>query len=145
VPRERTIAQIGAALNELGAFGASLGQQIRLEVHGTCCELPTIKAIMDIATHPNVGVCWNCNDEDLKGAGLEKNFDLVKGRLGATAHVRELNAGAYPYAQLVRLFVKAGYKGWVLLEGRGSPKDPVAALVEQRTVFEKMVADARKA
>ena len=59
--------------------------------------------------------------------------------------MRELNVGAYPYAQLMTLFARAGYKGWVLLEGRGNPKDPVAALIEQRTVFEKMAADARKA
>ena len=52
---------------------------------------------MDVATHPNVGVCWNCNGTDLKGQGLEYNFDLVKNRLGDTAHVRELNVADYPY------------------------------------------------
>ena len=58
---EKTIEQIGKALNELGSFGEGWGQQIRLEVHGQCAELPTIKAIMEIADHPNVAVCWNCN------------------------------------------------------------------------------------
>ena len=41
VPHEKTIEQIGKALNELGEFAAGFGQQIRLEVHGQCGELPT--------------------------------------------------------------------------------------------------------
>ncbi len=70
----------------MGAYAADFGQKIRLEVHGQGTdELPNIKAIMDIATHPNVGVCWNCNATDLHGAGLESNFRLVSGRLGDTS------------------------------------------------------------
>ncbi len=33
--------------------------------------LPVIRQIMDVATHPNVAVCWNSNAEDLQGEGLE--------------------------------------------------------------------------
>ena len=36
VPREKTIEQIGRALNELGEYGEGFGQQVRLEVHGQC-------------------------------------------------------------------------------------------------------------
>ena len=142
VPREKTIEQIGKSLNEVGAFGADLGQEIRLEVHGKCAELPTIKAIMDVADHPNVGVCWNSNDEDLLGAGLEHNFNLVKDRLAATTHVRELNIGSYPYADLIRLLAGVDYDGWVLLEARTKPEDRIAALIEQREVFERLVGAA---
>ena len=85
VPREKTIEQIGKSLNELGEYAAGFGQQVRLEVHGECAELPTIKAIMDIATDDNVAVCWNSNVTDLKGDGLEKNFKLVRKRFGANA------------------------------------------------------------
>jgi len=143
VPREQTIEQIGKALNELGAFGADLGQEIRLEVHGECCLLPTMKAIMDVANHPNVGVCWNSNGQDLEGEGLEYNFNLVKDRFGATAHVRELNLDDYPYQELMDLFVKMDYSGWILLEARTKIEDPVQALTGQREVFEGMVAKAQ--
>ena len=44
-------------------------------------RLSIIRQIMDVATHPNVGVCWNSNDEDLRKPGLEYNFNLVKNRL----------------------------------------------------------------
>lgn len=143
VPREKTIEQIGKSLNIVGAYAADYGQKIRLEVHGQCSELPTIKAIMDVADNPNVGVCWNCNDTDLKGQGLEYNFNLVKDRFGDTVHVRELNIGSYPYPELIKLFVGMDYDGWILLEARTNPPDRVAALKEQREVFEQMVKTAQ--
>jgi len=143
VPREKTIEQIGKALNELGRFGADYGQQIRLEVHGSCSPLPVIKQIMDVANHPNVGVCWNCNAEDLAGEGLQYNFNLVKDRFGDTVHVRELNIGDYPYQELMNLLVGMDYAGWILLEARTNPDDRVKALAEQRQVFEQMVAKAQ--
>jgi sugar phosphate isomerase/epimerase len=143
VPRERTIAQIGHSLNELGAYGADWGQEVRLEVHGQCAELPTMKAIMDIADHPNVGVCWNSNSQDLLGEGLQYNFRLVRDRFGATCHVRELDGTDYPYQQLIDLLVATDYAGWVLLEARGKPSDRVAALGRQRELFQKMVAAAK--
>jgi len=140
VPREKTIEQIGKSLNIVGAFGADYGQQIRLEVHGQCSELATIKAIMDIAEHPNVAVCWNCNKEDLVGKGLEYNFNLVKDHFGDTLHVRELNIGSYPYEELMKLLVDMEYAGWVLLEARTKPEDRIKALVEQRQIWEEMIA-----
>ncbi|HUW19108.1 MAG TPA: TIM barrel protein [Sedimentisphaerales bacterium] len=143
-PVEKTVEQIGRSLNELGRFGADYGQEIRVEVHGRkTSDLPIMKRIFDVATHPNVGVCWNCNEQDLEGQGLEYNFNLVKKRLGATVHIRELNIGDYPYQQLINLFVKTNYKGWILLEARTKPDDRVKALAEQRTLFEQMVANAQ--
>ena len=139
VPREKTIRQIGESLNQVAKFGQDHGQQIRLEVHGRgTSELPVIRDIFQVADHPNATVCWNSNDEDLDGEGLEHNFDLVKDRFGATVHVRELNEGEYPYAKLMRLFSKMRYEGWILLEARTDPSDKVAALIEQRKLFEEM-------
>jgi sugar phosphate isomerase/epimerase len=144
VPVEKTVAQIGNALNELGRFGADLGQRIRLEVHGAKTQqLPVTKQIMDVAVHPNVGVCWNCNSQDLDDKGLEYNFNLVKDRFGDTVHVRELDSQDYPYQQLINMFVKMDYQGWILLEARTNPKDRIQALAEQAALFEKMRAQAQ--
>ena len=141
VPRDQTIEQIGKALNEVAEYGAGFGQEIRVEVHGSgTSELPVMKAIFEVADHPNVGVCWNSNDVDLKGAGLAANFDMVKDRFGQTVHIRELNVGNYPYADLMKRFMDMDYEGWILLEARTNPKDKVAALIEQRQLFEKMTS-----
>lgn len=143
VPREKTIEQIGKSLNEVGKFAADHGQKIRVEVHGyETQELPNMKAIMDVANHPNVYTCWNSNDEDLIGQGLEYNFNLVKDRQGDTVHVRELNVGKYPYQQLMDLFVKMNYEGWILLECRTEPADRVKAMIEQKEIFEGMVKNS---
>jgi len=53
VEHDKTIEQIGKSLAELGDYGGGFGQQIRLEVHGQCAELPTIKKIMEVANHWN--------------------------------------------------------------------------------------------
>ena len=100
---------------------------------------------MDVATHPNVKVCWNCNDQDTEGAGFQANFDMLKGRFGDTVHVRELNIGSYPYQDLIANLVKMNYGGWVLLEARTEPADRVAALAEQAKLFQEMVAKAKNA
>lgn len=144
VEHEKTIEQIGKALNEVAEYGQEYGQQIRVEVHGPgTSELPVIKAIFDVADHPNVAVCWNSNDVDLNGEGLEYNFNLVKSRFGKTVHVRELNMNDYPYQDLFRLFHTMDYDGWILLEARTDPADKIAALTEQRTVFEELVRKSK--
>ncbi len=144
VPHEKTIEQIGKALNELGEYGAGLGQQVRLEVHGQCAALPTIKAIMDVADDPTVALCSNSNKQDLQGNGLAANYALVKKRFGATCHVRELDSKDYPYQELINLMVKDDYAGYVMLEASSQPVDRVAALRAQVTLFKKMVAAAQK-
>jgi sugar phosphate isomerase/epimerase len=143
IPHEKTIAQIGRSLNEVGAFARELGQQVRLEVHGEeTQELPNIKSIMDVAENRNVGVCWNCNPQDLNGKGLEYNFNLVKNRLGATLHMHEMDQGNYPYAELMDLLVQADYSGWMLLECSSDPENKVEAMITQRQLWENMVSKA---
>jgi len=139
VEKEKTIEQIGKALNEVAAYGQQYGQEIRVEVHGPgTSELPVMKAIFDVADHPNATICWNSNGEDLKGEGLEHNFQLVQKRFGRTVHVRELDSTDYPYDQLFKLFAGIHYGGWILLEARTDPSDKVAALIQQRMLFEKL-------
>ena len=144
VPEEVTIEQIGKSLNEMGAFGADYGQQIRLEVHGKCAHLPTIRKILDVADHPNVAICWNCNKQDLEGAGLDANFAMVKDRLGDTTHIHDLIHNPYPHKRFFELMAGANYTGWLMLEEGKLPQgDPVAALAEQSKLFDKMWAQAQ--
>ena len=139
VPHDKTIAQIAESLNTIGKFAADYGQEIRLEVHGSCGAVPVIKQIMDQVEAKNVGACWNCNGDELKSGGLAQNFNLLRPRFGHTAHVRELNLDDYPYGELIGLFVRSKYAGWILLECRTKPADVLAALSEQREVFLRML------
>jgi hypothetical protein len=150
VEKAKTLEQIGKSLAELGDFALGFGQEIRLEVHGGVTDLGDIRTIMEVAKADNVRVCWNSNDKDLEGDGIEKNFAKVKDYLGATLHMRELNDTKskvkYPYDQLVKLLVDADWPGWAMLEGHSPPKgDRVPGLIEQREIFQKLVKAARAA
>jgi hypothetical protein len=106
-----------------------------------------MRAIMDIADHPAVVVCWNCNPQDLEGGGLEYNFNLVRHRLGQTIHVHQYDHPTfkYPYDDLCRLLVNSGYEGWLLNE-TGGPIPPVdqraEALARDRDLFMASLARA---
>ena len=144
VSREKTIEQIGRSLNVLGEYAAGYGQQIRLEAHGGCARLPTIRSIVDIANHENVAVCWNSNPQDLEGNGLEYNYRLVANRFGATCHIHDLKRSNYPFQDLLRLMVRDDYDGWLLLEEGKIPDQCVVALAEQVRLFDEMIMHIQK-
>ncbi|MCH2132874.1 MAG: sugar phosphate isomerase/epimerase [Phycisphaerales bacterium] len=138
VTRARTIEQIGTSLKALGPRAADLGQEIRLEVHGSCASPSVIRDIMTVADHPSVVVCWNCNDTDLGSDGIEANFRLLRPRFGQTVHVRHLSRHAYPYADLFRLLHDTKWHGWMLLEARGElPAERAEAFREQVGLFQE--------
>ena len=141
VPVEKTIEQIGRALNETGRMAAELGQQIRVEVHGRATsELPVMKAIMDVADHPSVGICWNCNASDHNGDGLKHNFDLVRDRM-ATVHIHDLTKDDYPWAELFEMLKTVdaeSFTGWTLLEDGRIPDDIVLAMHENLPAWKKL-------
>lgn len=134
VPVEKTLEQIGNSLQELGRFGADLGQEIRLEVHGRgTSQLPHIATIMKIADHPNVGVCWNSNQTDLDGDGFEANFNLVKHRINEV-HLRDLFLDEYPWRRLFQRLLEVGYDGFTLAEIPES-RDPLRVMKYFRALW----------
>lgn len=150
VAKEVTLEQIGKALAELGDYAIGFGQEIRLEVHGGVTDLGDVRKVMEVAAADNVRVCWNSNDKDLDGEGIEANFAKVKEYLGRTLHMREVNNPGtkveYPYGKLAKLLVDADYDGWTCLEGHKPPQgDRVPGLIEQRELWLAMVTKARQA
>lgn len=145
VPKEKTIAQIAASLNEVGKFAQDYGQLVRVEAHGTLTqELPNMKAIFDQVTEPNVKICWNSNPTDINSPGLEGNFNMIKKWIGDTVHVRELNIDDYPYQQLFNLFASIDFNGWILLEASSTPTDKLSAMKEQVSLLNHLVANIKK-
>lgn len=142
VPVEKTLEQIGKSLNEVGAYAADYGVQIRVEVHGRgTSEIPHMKSIMDVATHPNVVVCWNCNPSDLSGAGLVSNYKLLEDRMG-TIHIHDLTNDNYPWNDLFPLLKKTtadSFTGWALLEDGKVPKDIVSTMHANKAAWDKLV------
>ena len=134
VPVEKTLEQIGRSLRELGEFAAGYGQQIRLEVHGNpTSQVPYNKTIMDVANHPQVGVCWNSNQTDLEGAGFEANFAMLKNKI-FTVHMRDLYLEEYPFRKLLTSLNASGFTGFCFAEIQES-KDPVRVLKYFRALW----------
>lgn len=127
VPPEKTLAQIGRSLEELGRTAADLDLHVRLEVHGAETQLlPNIKTIMDHAPNPRVKVCWNSNPADLSGAGFEANYALVQARIGEV-HLRDLFHSDYPFRRLFERLTHSGYRGFTLAEIPES-SDPIRVM-----------------
>ncbi|HUT45272.1 MAG TPA: TIM barrel protein [Sedimentisphaerales bacterium] len=145
VPRKKTVEQIANSLNVVGAFAADYGQEIRLEAHGNAGELPTIRAIMDKVVQPSVRVKLNSDKRDAKGGGFESNFNLVKDLLGETLHLHNLKDTEFPFQLQMDLLVRAGWSGWQLLEASDKVQDRVQALIEQRRIWDRMLANSMKA
>jgi len=139
VDKQKTIAQIAAALHDLAKFGADLGQQVRLEVHGQLAPPHYIEQVIKAADHPNAKVCWNCNQADLEGDGLAGNFARLRPFFGATCHIHDLTGEVYPNAAFLRMLVDSEYRGWVLLEEGKVPDNPAQALFQQRELFDQLI------
>lgn len=137
IAEEQTLRQIGQALNEVAAYGEGYGIDIRLEVHGPGTSLlPNVRKIMDVADHPGVKVCWNCNATDLDGDGLAANFALVADRIG-TVHIHDL-VSDYPWGELFQLLRGCGFEGWTLLEEGAPTTDPLRVMKYYRLVWEQL-------
>ncbi|MDB6074630.1 MAG: Sugar phosphate isomerase/epimerase [Verrucomicrobiaceae bacterium] len=146
VAKEKTLEQIGKSLAELADYALGFGQEIRLEVHGKVTDLSDVRTVMEAAKRDSVRVCWNSNDADLNGEGIEANFAKVKDFLGHTLHMREANDSKYPYKTLAKLLVEADFDGYTCLEAHSKIQgDRVEALIKQRELWMGMVRDARMA
>ena len=88
---------------------------------------------MDVADHPNAGVCWNCNPTDLEGSGFEHNFELVRKNI-FTVHMRDLFIEDYPFRQLFAGLNGMGYSGYCLAE-IPETSDPIRVMKYYRALW----------
>ena len=115
VPEEKTLEQIGRALAECGAFAKDHGVEIWVEVHGDQTRVPArMRRIMDVCSHPSVGITWNSNDTDVENGSVAKSFALLRSFLRC-CHITDLRS-AYPYRELFALLSQSGFTGFTLCE-----------------------------
>lgn len=137
VPPEKTIAQIGASLRELGDYGAGKGVEIWMEVHGRDTQNPPVShAIMKAAGHNNVGVCWNSNPTDLVNGSIKPSFEMLKPYI-KNVHINELANPAYPWRELFTLLRQMKYERYTLCECQES-KEPERFLAWYRALWKEL-------
>jgi sugar phosphate isomerase/epimerase len=134
VPEQKTLEQIGRSLRELGEFAQGHGQRVYVEIHGSETSfVPRMKTVMDVANHPQVGVCWNSNQTDLAGDGFEHNFNLVKNKI-FSVHMRDLYLEEYPFRKLLTALNDSGYTGFCFAEIPAST-DPLRVMKYYRSLW----------
>jgi sugar phosphate isomerase/epimerase len=136
VPEEQSLEQIGRALRECGEAARQEGVQIQVEVHGRdTARVPRMRRILDHAgNHSHVWICWNSNQEDLLDGGLERNFALVKDKIGQV-HMRDLYLEEYPWQRLVALLQGIDFPGYCFAELGQPSTDGVRVLKYFRGMF----------
>jgi len=137
VPRETSIRNFGASLHSLGDYGASRKVEIWMEVHGkVTAEPPVAAAIVKAAAHPNVGVCWNSNPEDLTAGSVKESFKLLQPWI-KSVHLHELTDATYPWRELFGLLRAAKYDRYTFAEVPES-KEPERYLQGYRALWIEM-------
>ena len=163
VPEEKTLAQIGNALERCGDAARDNGVEIWVEVHGPGTqEPPNMTRIMELAGSPLVGICWNSNDTDVVNGSVAESFEILKPWL-RNCHINELwrtpspwgsragrpaeettqafpsYANPYPYREFFRLLRASGYERYTLAEVPESP-EPVRFMRYYRALWEALAA-----
>jgi sugar phosphate isomerase/epimerase len=143
VPVEKTLEQIGEALNVVGSTAADSGIVIYVEVHGGGTQEPRNMArIMEVCQHPAVGLTWNCNDADMIDGSIRENFALLRPRV-RMVHLHELVSG-YPYREELLPYLldpAMGFDGYCLAEAEGLG-DPVRFLRYYKALFRSWAREA---
>jgi sugar phosphate isomerase/epimerase len=137
VPPEKTIANIGAALRELGDYGAGKGVEIWMEVHGRDTQNPPVStAILKAARHDNVGACWNSNPTDIVNGSIKPSFDMLRPYI-KNVHINELADPAYPWRELFTSLRQMKYERYMLCECQES-KEPERFLRWYRALWKEL-------
>lgn len=136
VPVEKTVAQIGKALHEVGTYGEGLGVEIRVECHGSGTSDPKImRQIFDAADHKNVYANWNSNAIDMdENKSIDWSFNLLKDKI-RYCHITDIGVYQYPWQDLFNKLKGINFEGWCMAEISAN-EDPVRFMKYYRTLFD---------
>jgi sugar phosphate isomerase/epimerase len=136
VPEEKTLEQIGVSIRECAQAASEAGVRIQLEVHGAETQrVPRIVKILTYADrHPAFWLCWNSNPTDLMDGGFDKNFALLKSRIGQV-HMRDLYVEEYPWQRLINNLQDMKFEGYCFAELGEASTDGVRVLKYFRGMF----------
>ncbi len=138
VPPGTTVRHIAESLKALGDYAGGRGIEIWVEVHGRGTSDPKICAqIMKAANHPNVGLCWNSNNNpaEVINGSVRPSFELLRPWI-KNVHINEL-ANDYPWRELFALLRGSGYDRYTLMEAQES-KEPERFLRWYRALWREL-------
>jgi sugar phosphate isomerase/epimerase len=116
--REDCIRWVGESLRALGEASAPLGVDVLLEMHGQFNYWGFSRAAVESASHPRVGLVYNCDPRDLVAGSIAATWSQVRG------HVRHVHmhgfTDGFPYPELIARLAADGYSGYLSSEVEGA-------------------------
>ncbi len=143
--RETVLANVAAALRELGAYAAPKGVTVSIEAHGSFTDPAYAVRVVREADLPNVGIVFNSQWRvgAQTGWGLPAGapsiaplYDLVAPHLTSIhTHQMEREGEWRYYQEFFRLLARDGYAGYVSNECAYRGPDPEKVLRLYTTLF----------
>jgi sugar phosphate isomerase/epimerase len=122
-PRDQSLKHIAVSLRQLGDYAAPKNVTVIIESHGDFTDSPTLRAILEQADSPHVGLLWDAHhtyvsgkeDPALTVSQLKKyihHTHLKDSRKeGSDVHYVLTGRGEVPVKRQVQLLVENGYRG----------------------------------
>lgn len=136
IPREKTIGQVADALGECAKFAASLGVDVRLEMHGDLYHWSVNRQVMELADEPNLGLIYNSDPRDVVDDTVEEALSQIRPWL-RHVHLHDL-CDPFPYRGLFQFLNEIDYEGYTVAEIPDS-SDPERVLRYYRALWQSYV------
>jgi len=118
VERDRVVGYVAESLRELGEHAEGHGVDVLLEMHGQFNYWGFARTAVELASHPRIGLVYNCDRRDLVAGSVAATYSQVR-RLIRHVHLHGFT-GSYPYPELFALLQRDGYDGYLSSEIEGT-------------------------
>ncbi|MBE15239.1 MAG: sugar phosphate isomerase/epimerase family protein [Dokdonia sp.] len=150
------------SLNELGAYGQSIGVHIIIENHGGwSSDSKKLAAVLTEVDNPNVGTLPDFGNFCVKREGGERwstpcvlEYDMYVGTKEMMPFAKGVSAKSYAfddngnetkidYPRMMQIVADAGYKGYIGVEYEGNLDDPKEGILLTKKLLEKSIQQLR--
>jgi sugar phosphate isomerase/epimerase len=150
--REAVLANVAAAVQELGDYAAPKGITVSIEAHGSFTDPLLVTRVVQAADRPNVGIVFNSQWRVGANTGwslpadapsIAPLYDLLAPYI-TSVHTHEMEkpeVWGY-YREFFRLLVRDGYNGYISNECAYRGPDPDKVLRLYTALFNAFVSEA---
>lgn len=128
-PFDQALVQAADQLRRYGDIAAKRGDVVVVETHDDWCASDRVRALMDKASHPSVGVVWDVHHPwRTTGESPAKTWDTIglytqyvhlkdaKGSPGSQQELCLTGKGNVPIKEALEVLKTHNYDGWLTLE-----------------------------
>jgi sugar phosphate isomerase/epimerase len=156
--REQAIEQVAESLRQVGNYAGQKNVTVLIESHGTFTDSATLRAVLEKANSPHVGLLWDAHHTFVSGKE-EPEFTVKQlGKYMRHTHLKDsrpegnefhyvlTGRGTVPVKRQVEALVQIGYKGSFSFEWEKvwhpDIEDPEVAIPDYGRVVSQYLKDA---